>query len=190
MDASADPTAHPAFRGWRDIQRNQRMPGDQPGRVHRQGRTVGDAPAMIWWSGKMIAMLRSLASELIIDQGRGQRKRYRSGREIAWHLNVAFGTFLTADAVRRQAAVQGIKLRGRSGPPKGNRNANANSWRGTTRDPHTGRILSGRLVGELGEADQNHQRIITALPRPGGGLVSQSSGDRGEISLAMPDDGS
>ncbi len=78
--------------------------------------------SMTWWTGEMVKMLRTLAEERVA------RRPRLSGRLIAWRINVAFGTFLSADAVRRQAAKQGIKLSGRSGPPRGNVNARQGSF--------------------------------------------------------------
>jgi hypothetical protein len=71
---------------------------------------------MAWWTGGQVTMLRERAAQRL------------SGRQIAWRINVAFGTFYSAAAVRRQAAVQGIALAGRSGPPRGNHNARSGSF--------------------------------------------------------------
>lgn len=76
----------------------------------------------------MVKMLRELAEEGL------------SGRLIAYRINPAFGTFLTPDAVRRRAAALGIKLKGRGGGQKGNRNARASSNL-RPRDPRTGVFL-------------------------------------------------
>src|SRR5215475_3373940 len=77
---------------------------------------------MTWWTGQMLIMLRELAVGRPASLGVAAR-RGLSSRQIAWKINVTFGTWFTADAVRRQAAARGIKLHGKSGPPKGNTNA-------------------------------------------------------------------